>query len=207
MGPEATDHSVVEGQRAFVGCFHQYLEQGGPQSDVQITVDGIRLQPWNPFAVDEPKVQQLPSQTFEISVGSLTGAVTLDRFVLPSRDHFSSPTEFERMSGPMKWNRQQGLYVYRAGRLVQWGGWAGLRAIDEHTKLARAALRFDTDLDAIFNINVAKMKVTVPAQLKQLLERPIQELCLSAQDAYRRTPRVRDNGDIETAPTTKPDLE
>ena len=48
-------------------------------------------------------------------------------------------------------------------RLVQWGGWNGIRGIDEHTKLARAALDFDTELDSVFNINVAKMRVTHPA--------------------------------------------
>jgi hypothetical protein len=34
---------------------------------------------------------------------------------------------------------------------------SGIRGIDEHTKLARAALYFDTDLDSVFNVNVAKM--------------------------------------------------
>jgi len=89
----------------------------------------------------------------------------------------------------MNWNRQQGLYIYRADRLVQWGGWNGIRGIDEHTKLARASLDFDTDLDAVFNINVAKMKVTLPPQLRQMIEAPVNELCLYANDAYRKTPR------------------
>jgi len=98
-------------------------------------------------------------------------------------------SEFERLSGPMKWNRQQGLYVYRADRLVQWGGWSGVRGIDEHTKLARAALDFDTDMDGLFHINVAKMRVSVPSVLKQMLERPLHELCIRADDAYRKTTR------------------
>jgi hypothetical protein len=89
----------------------------------------------------------------------------------------------------MNWNRQQGLYVYRAQRLVQWGGWNGIRGIDEHTKLARVSLDFDADLDLAFNINVAKMRVTMPPALKPLLERPIHELCLRADEAYRKTPR------------------
>ncbi len=91
------------------------------------------------------------------------------------------------MSGPLKWNRQQGLYTYRAGRLVQWGGWAGVRSIDEHTKLARASLEFDTDLDEAFNINVAKMRVAVPSQLRQMIERPINEVCSLADDLYRKS--------------------
>ena len=90
------------------------------------------------------------------------------------------------MSGPLKWNRQQGLYIYRANRLVQHGGWSGIRGIDEHTKLARAAIDFDTDLDEAFQINVAKMRVALPPTLRQMLERPIHELCVRADDAYRQ---------------------
>jgi hypothetical protein len=127
-----------------------------------------------------------------MSVGDVSGSVTLRRFVLPARDEFSSLEEFERYSGPLKWNRQQGIYVYRAGRLVQWGGWNGIRGIDEHTKLARAALEFDTDLDSVFNINVAKMRVTLPPQIRQMLDRPINELCAYADDRYRKASRRAD---------------
>ena len=70
---------------------------------------------------------------------------------------------------------------------MQWGGWAGLRAIDEHTKLARCALSFGTDLDAAFNINVAKMRVSLPTALKPMLERPVHEVCQAAQNVYRST--------------------
>jgi hypothetical protein len=108
---------------------------------------------------------------------------------LPARDEFSSSEEFERYSGPLNWNRQQGIYIYRADRLVQWGGWNGIRGIDEHTKLARASLEFDTDLDSVFNINVAKMRVTLPPQIRQMLDRPINELCAHADDRYRKASR------------------
>jgi hypothetical protein len=124
-----------------------------------------------------------------MSVNDVSGRVTLRRFVLPARDEFSSLEEFERYSGPLNWNRQQGIYVYRVGRLVQWGGWNGIRGIDEHTKLARAALEFDTDLDSVFNINVAKIRVTLPPQIRQMLERPINELCAYADDRYRKASR------------------
>lgn len=176
--------------------FHRFLEGEFGSGDVVMVVNGEKLRPWNPFAPKEPATKVLGMQTFEMTVGEVTGSVRLERFVLPSRDAFSSPAEFERMSGPLKWNRQQGLYIYRAGRLVQWGGWSGIRAIDEHTKLARAALHFDTDLDPAFNINVAKMRVSVPAQLRQMLERPIHEVCLSADEAYRKH---RGNPEVSSA--------
>jgi hypothetical protein len=154
-----------------------------------ITVNGDKVQPWNPFAPGEPALIELAPQRFEVVVGRFSGKATLKRYVLPSRDQFSSPVQFERLSGPLNWNRQQGLYIFRADRLVQWGGWNGIRGIDEHTKLARASLDFDTDLDSVFNINVAKMRVTIPPQLRQMLERPINELCGRADDIYRKTSR------------------
>jgi hypothetical protein len=168
--------------------FHRFLE-GTVGGGLSITVNGEKLRPWNPFAPDEPARVELTPQEFEIATGDGVGSVRLSRYVLPARHRFRGPDGFERLSGPLKWNRQQGLYVYRAGRLVQWGGWAGVRAIDEHTKLARAALEFDTDLDSAFNINVAKMRVTVPPQLRQMLEQPINELCMHADATYRRTER------------------
>lgn len=169
--------------------FHRFIEGLPNRPQVVLTVNGEKVRPWNPFASDERGTTQLPAQRFELTIGDRAGHVWLRRFVLPSRDRFSTPGEFDRMSGPLNWNRQQGLYVYRADRLVQWGGWGGIRGIDEHTKLARAALEFGTDLDTAFNINVAKMRVSLPHQLRQLLEASINELCVYANDAYRKTPR------------------
>jgi hypothetical protein len=168
--------------------FHRFLEGDG-ERELVIMVNGEKVEPWNPFAPGEPARMELPLQRFEVVVGDASGTVLLQRFVLPSRDQFSSATQFEKLSGPLNWNRQQGLYIYRADRLVQWGGWNGIRGIDEHTKLARASLEFDTDLDAMFNINVAKIRVTIPQQLRQMLERPINELCGRADDAYRKISR------------------
>jgi hypothetical protein len=172
--------------------FHRFLE-GIEDRRLTITVNGEKLLPWNPFAPDEERTQNLGRQTFELAAGETLGEVRLERYVLPAKDDFSSLTRFEEMSGPLKWNRQQGLYIYRANRLVQWGGWAGIRGIDEHLKLARASLDFDTELDELFQINVAKMRVAVPAQLKQLLERPINDLCIAANQVYRdRAGRTHD---------------
>jgi hypothetical protein len=168
--------------------FHRYLEESSDHG-VVITVNGRKVEPWNPFAPSEPTRNELPLQRFEVPMGEASGTVTLRRFVLPARHEFSSHEQFERYSGPLNWNRQQGIYIYRADRLVQWGGWNGIRGIDEHTKLARAALDFDTDLDSVFNINVAKIRVALPPQIRQMLERPINELCSYADDRYRRASR------------------
>jgi hypothetical protein len=170
--------------------FHRFLEGSVGECALTIAINGEKLSPWNPFAVDEPATMELPAQRFELLPDESGGLVQLRRWVLPGRDRFSSVSEFERLSGPLKWNRQQGLYVYRANRLVQWGGWGGVRGIDEHTKLARASLDFGTDLDRLFTISVTKTRLSIPAQLRPMLERPVHELCLAADGAYRKTSRA-----------------
>jgi hypothetical protein len=180
--------------------FHRFLD-GSANRSLSILVNGEKLAPWDPFARDEEHTKTLGRQTFELAAGDRLGTVTMDRYVLPAKDQFSSPAKFEALSGPLKWNRQQGLYIYRGDRLVQWGGWAGIRGIDEHLKLGRASLDFDTTLDDLFQINVAKMRVHVPVQLKQLLERPINDLCIAANQVYREHSARKPTTDRTSAPT------
>lgn len=181
--------------------FHRFIEGTASRPDpLTITVNGQKVAPWNPFAPLEEERQEMSPQSFEVAVGDLYGRVFLNRYLLPSRDRFSSLDEFERLSGPEKWNRQQGLYIYRADRLIQHGGWCGIRAADEHTKLARASLDFQTDLDELFQINVAKMRVVLPAEVRGLLERPVHELCHRADAIYRT-----DSAQRATAATDKAD--
>jgi hypothetical protein len=147
----------------------------------------VKLEAWDPFATAEKHTHANPVEIFEVETGEGSSDIRFSGYVLPPRDKFSTPERFERLSGPLKWNRQQGLYIYRANRLVQYGGWNGLRGIDEHTKLARASIDFDTELDETFQINVAKMSVVLPATLKNMLERPIHDLCVRADAAYRQS--------------------
>jgi hypothetical protein len=174
--------------RDYLGMvFHRFLErEASRETPLTITVNGEKATAWNPFAPLEEHRLELLGQSFEVAVGDVYGRVVLNRYVLPPRSHFSSLGEFERMSGPLKWNRQQGLYIYRADRLIQHGGWCGIRAPDEHTKFARASIDFQTDLDTLFQINVAKMRVSLPPEVRTLLERPIHELCHRADALYRR---------------------
>lgn len=180
LGPKLAEYLAM--------VFHRFLS-GETGTPISIIIDGESLEPWDPFCQNEPNLTELSSDEFEIEHEEVSESVRFRRFLLPSKDDFSSREEFEAASGIEKWNKQQGIYIYRANRLVQWGGWAGIRTIDEHTKLARASLDFGTDLDEAFNINVAKMRVNLPSQLRKMLTRPVNELCIAADAAYRRSSR------------------
>lgn len=184
--------------------FHRFLEGGRGRRRVRITINGRKVRPWNPFAADERCTRCMPPHSFELGTEELRGRVLMQGYVLPARDQFSSQEAFERMSGPRKWNGQQGFYIYRNQRLIQSGGWCGLRAPDEHTKLARIALDFPASLDPLFNVNIAKMRVSLPAELRVLVERGVLDVVKAAQTNYRGPLKVvhppRTGGNAERKP-------
>ncbi len=178
--------------------FHRFIERG-----LRITVDGTPVAAWDPFCRDEPHTVELPSVTMRVRDESgRTRPVHWRPFVLPARNAFSSQEAFDRAGGPRRWNRQQGIYVYRADRLVQTGGWSGIRGIDEHTKLGRAALEFGTGLDSAFGINVAKMRVAIPSDIRPTLKQEVSDLVKAANNAYR-TAASRDRPTERSTDTTE----
>jgi hypothetical protein len=191
--------------------FHRFIEGSVlGREPLVITVNGTKVRAWNPFAVGEEHRVELPVRRFEVWAGDTHGEVEFQPYVLPAKSLFSSPAEFDRLSGSRKWNRQQGLYIYRADRLIQSGGWSGIRGIDEHTKLGRAAVQFSPVLDELFQINVAKMRVTLPPEVRTLLEPEVMSLCKRAELMYRRETRetrgAKPFDPVSDAPTSGQDI-
>ena len=167
--------------------FHQFLDSTSPRRrKLAITINGTIVEAWDPFATAEKDTEKLTAEEFEITGSAGKGIVKYRPYVLPVKEKFSSDAAFNRAGGPERWNRQQGFYVYRAGRMIQSGGWSWMRTADEHTKLARAAIEFYPDLDSAFGINVAKMRVSLPGELRDKLKIPVERLAKRARDVYDR---------------------
>lgn len=180
--------------------FHRFMEGdlGGQKvTALVLTMNNQQLTPWNPFAPDEPHTKRLPRSEYSVVSDGVGGIVGLEPFVLPSLAHFSSEAAWTRM-GRNRWNQQQGLYIYRANRMIQSGGWSGTRGSDEHWKLARVALDFFPELDPAFGIDIAKMKVQLPDTLKDQIKGPIMDLIAAAKQEY--TPKKL----VQPAPKAKP---
>jgi len=166
--------------------FHRFISGEARSKKLKILVNGNQVAPWDPFARSEQFTQQLQPVTLTLEQdGIVLGDVLIEPFVLPHQDKFSSPSAHAKASGPSKWNRQQGFYIYRAGRMIQSGGWSNLRTLDEHLKLARVAISFKPKLDEAFKINVAKMRVQLPQSLREEIEKAIGPVLRMADKAYR----------------------
>ncbi len=166
--------------------FHRFLSGEMPKKKFKILLNGNPIKPWDPFARGEKKTKTLTSVILKIEHEGVAGEIKLEPYVLPHQNDFSSPDAFKQASGPANWNQQQGFYIYRAGRLIQSGGWCRLRTVDEHTKLARIALSFSPALDEAFKINVAKMRVQLPSQIRDQIDQAIRPVVKIARDTYDR---------------------
>ena len=66
-----------------------------------------------------------------------------------------------------------------------------MRAPDEHTKLARIAVSFSPALDEAFKVNVAKMRVQIPASVREDLTALVQRPALAGQQPDLELGRAR----------------
>ncbi len=167
--------------------FHRFLAgEAHRRRHIRMTMNGSRVEAWDPYARSEPHTRALSEQSVALTTGGRSRHVRIRPFVLPSQERFSSAAAHARAGGPQRWNRQQGFYFYRSDRLIQAGGWSRLRTVDEHTKLARVAVDLPSDCDELFRINVAKMRVSVPATLRDALATIASGVAGAASVSYRR---------------------
>jgi len=167
--------------------FHRFLSGELGRKRTGIFVNGEPVEPWDPFCRAHKTTDTLPPFEVAVSYGKQTERIVFRPFVLPVSKSFSSPTEFIRAGGLKKWNKQQGFYIYRAGRLIQSGGWSGLRTADEHTKLVRIAVDIPSEMDDAFKVNISKMKVSIPREVRALVLEHLASVIKTGQEKYRST--------------------
>jgi hypothetical protein len=166
--------------------FHKFLSGEVPKKKLEIFLNENKIQPWDPFARSEPKTKKLSAIKINITNKGVQSELILQPYILPTKDEFTSFLAFNNAAGPANWNHQQGFYIYRSNRMIQSGGWCGLRTRDEHTKLSRIELNFPPKLDNAFKVNVAKMRVQLPIQIKGPVGIAISPPVRLARDYYDR---------------------
>jgi hypothetical protein len=166
--------------------FHRFLSGEVKGRRFKLLLNGNQIKPWDPFCRGESKTKKLEPMVVSVYHEGVSADVLFEPYILPHQDDFSSPEANRLASGSANWNQQQGFYVYRAGRMIQSGGWSNLRAPDEHTKLARIAVSFAPILDDAFKINVAKMRVQLPASIRDMVKEAMGPVAKLAREIYDR---------------------
>lgn len=184
--------------------FHRFLSNRTRSGrTIELMLNGRRVEGWDPFLRHHEATK--PMSPFAESVpgpGDQDCPVAVAPFVLPNKAQFESDREFNRAGYDGRWADRQGFYIYRADRMIQAGGWSDIWQRDEHTKYLRVAVSFDPELDDVFEVNAAKMSVTLPPLLARGLKGNLKEARKAARKRYKDQAARRRRPVTTTTPTS-----
>ena len=137
------------------------------------------LKPINPFAVSEEGTDKsFPKQNFQVTkgAGKLITEFTFKPYVLPYHLEFDDNDVKDDVKPNL--NTLQGCWFYRNHRLIHYGGWLDLYAMDNKYNPARIEFCFDESLDNFFEIDFIKKTIllndsTIGDAVKKHMQNPI----------------------------------
>jgi hypothetical protein len=155
--------------------FHRFIETG----KVKIRCGLSPIVPWDPLGSD-PEPEFVPVDRF-----SYRGEEIAIRCAVIPHPKRMSQAEQVRVGGVNGLAGQQGIYVYRRGRIIVAGGWMGLFKPADHFKLARIAIDVPNSLDLAVGISVTKTNVALPDGISSRLSAAAVAIRGKAYEVYR----------------------
>lgn len=156
--------------------FHKFMER--QNNRLQIRINNTLVNPFNPFPTENSSIRALEPLQKEFG----KDFVKIQGFVLPNtsiKDDSNSWTPKNKSLMDM-----EGLYIYRADRLILFGGWNGLIKKMPRLQLGRLKIDIGNKVDHLFHLNVAKSQINIPHDLKSAFLRAIVDLKTEAQKEF-----------------------
>ena len=159
--------------------FHRFMER--ENSPLRIRINNTIVEPFNPFPEEEKDFRPIvPKQSlFRDDVIKIGGFVLPSRSIQESKDGLSKWTT--RYRGLMD---MEGLYIYRADRIILFGGWNGIIRKAPRLQLARLRVDVGNKVDHLLHLNVAKSQIVVPHELRKAFEDYIYQLKNEAEREF-----------------------
>ena len=178
---------IVDLQKHLSHFFHRFMGT----KKISFFVNGTLLEPFDPFLSTRPGYQEGTKEKFRTRNGD---SVNTQYHIIP---HVSKLTtqELDQLGGKQELTSKQGLYIYRADRLIIEGDWMGINPKTEMNGLVRIEVNLPTSLDKDWSIDVQKSKLELPPRIKSVLKR------LSSEPRKRSIKEIKYKGDKEKANT------
>jgi hypothetical protein len=158
--------------------FHRYMERKA--NPLEIRINNNLISPFNPFPTSISDFRPIEYKQKNFS----TDIIKIEGFVLPSR----SIDESQNISIWTTKNRSlmdmEGIYIYRADRLIHFGGWNGLIKKAPRLQLARLRVDIGNSVDHLLHLNVSKSQIEIPHDLTAAFEKYIDELKTQAEREF-----------------------
>lgn len=171
---------VAQARRHLELVFHRFI-QGEPGSKtVEISLNNDQLIGFDPFNSKSRATQRLPDERIDIGENS----VLIQPFILPHHSKISR-SDFDKYAGDEGYTRNQGFYVYRNRRLIDYGTWFRLAPMSDVNRLARVQIDISNGCDHLWQVDVKKSRVSPPAIIRQELKRIIDKITGRSHRVYK----------------------
>lgn len=158
--------------------FHRYFK-GKSYQKINIDMNNIAIEALDPFMSLEPGYQEGRSEKLRCKGGH----VVIKTHVLPHINRISSE-KLKKMGGAEGIAQNQGLYIYREGRLIIAGGWLGLAKNSQLGALARVQVDVPSALDSEWATDVKKSSLLLPPRIKKELRKFLNDPIKKSKRAY-----------------------
>jgi hypothetical protein len=175
------DRYLDEASQHLEMVFHRFLDGEARATKLQITLNGRKLEPFDPFNSSNLATLREPQQPEKIKVGDHW--VEFQAFTLPHHSKVSKD-EWEKYAGRAGYLKNQGFYVYREKRLIIYGTWFGLAKQSELTRLSRVRIDLPNSLDHLWKIDVKKSHAQLPPQVRERMRKLIDRIAGSSKRTY-----------------------
>nr|WP_231129386.1 ATP-binding protein [Bifidobacterium choloepi] len=159
--------------------FHRFLSGEPGLARIEMSLNGIALEPIDPFNTGNSATQASPEEV-------VCPGVTLRSFTLPHISAYDDKNEYDHFGLPGGYLRNQGVYLYRAKRLIIHGTWFGLTKKTALTQLTRVKIDIGNDRDEEWKIDVKKVSAQLPESVRKRLSNLIQTIGAPSRKVYRR---------------------
>lgn len=159
--------------------FHRFLAGEKPYKKVNIAINGEALVPFDPFNSSHPSTILQREEVIHV----LDVPIKIQAYVLPHHKKLSA-AEWAKYAGDAGYLKNQGFYVYRAGRLIIYGTWFRLAKQAELTKLSRVRVDMPNELDHLWKIDVKKSSAQPPLIVRERLKKIIDRIGGASNRVY-----------------------
>ena len=178
---ERLNEKIFHARKHLSLIFHRYLA-GEKSRHFSIHLQGIALEPADPFMAAHPATQSLDEERIVVRAGE---SIQVKPYVIP---HFSKLSHQERLmlGGEEGLVRNQGFYLYRNSRLIIHGTWFRLVPHGELSQLTRVRIDLPNSLDAEWKITLDKSDAQLPVTLRKRLREIVQRFSKRSVAVHRR---------------------
>jgi hypothetical protein len=156
--------------------FHKFMEG---KNKCNFMINGRKISPTDPFLTRSPGYQEGRSEKLRCK----GGYIEINTHVLPHFKRIDSKL-LDGLGGASGIVQNQGLYIYREGRLINAGGWLGLAKISQLGALARVEVNVPSALDHEWSTDVKKASLQLPPRIKKELKKFLSDPIKRSKKVY-----------------------